>query len=293
MPRPPTGPENSDAPWCGQCARWQVVYVQTGSFSRICSGTSVHSARGVAASFLTCCRGSCIFVSVAAASSASCRDTSQQNIAFQMFLQLQTLRRLPSRPVATGVSCSQKDVAASWYVCSRGADNGIVWFCPRWLHICHRVPFSLVTVAGLSGPAALPHSEAHSRHLSRVRRVLPGISKSFTGSAVVVFDSIEGRSVQTKTVLRCTARHSKFVRGQGACIPWAVFSPRLSCSSWRFSSFCAYFLLLRRGRPRARDSRISSSLFSGLDISPLVMELFTLFPCSRLTSILAVPSSNE
>ena len=29
-----------------------------GSFSRVCSGTSVHSTRGVAASFLTRCRGS-------------------------------------------------------------------------------------------------------------------------------------------------------------------------------------------------------------------------------------------
>ena len=38
------------------------------------------------------------------ATSASCRGTSQQNIAFQMFLQLQTLRRLLSRLVAAGVS---------------------------------------------------------------------------------------------------------------------------------------------------------------------------------------------
>ena len=42
----------------------------------------------VAASDLTV-----LLVHVAAATSASCRDTSQQNIAFQMFLQFQTLRR--------------------------------------------------------------------------------------------------------------------------------------------------------------------------------------------------------
>ena len=41
----------SDAFLCvGQCTRWQVVYILLGSFSRVCSGTSVHSARGVAAS---------------------------------------------------------------------------------------------------------------------------------------------------------------------------------------------------------------------------------------------------
>ena len=34
-----------------------------------------------------------------------------------------TLRRLLSRPVAAGVSFSVKDVAASQYICSRGADN--------------------------------------------------------------------------------------------------------------------------------------------------------------------------
>ena len=85
---PPTGPEHSDASWCGQCTRWQVVYIQTGSFSRVCSGTSVRSARDVAASFLTRCCGSRIFVHVAAVTLASCRGTSQLNIASQMFLQL-------------------------------------------------------------------------------------------------------------------------------------------------------------------------------------------------------------
>ena len=62
---PLTGPEHSDASWCGQCTRWQVVYTQMGSCSRVCSGTSVHSTRGVAASFLTRFRGSRIFVFVA------------------------------------------------------------------------------------------------------------------------------------------------------------------------------------------------------------------------------------
>ena len=53
-----------------------------------CSGISVPSTIGVAASFLTRCRGSRIFVSVAPATLASCRGISKQNIAFQMFLQL-------------------------------------------------------------------------------------------------------------------------------------------------------------------------------------------------------------
>ena len=46
------------------------------------SGTSVRSTRDVAASFLTRCRGSRIFVYVAAATLASCHGTGRQNIAF-------------------------------------------------------------------------------------------------------------------------------------------------------------------------------------------------------------------
>ena len=84
----------------------------------------------VADSFLTRCCGSRIFVHITAETSALCRGTSQQNIAFQMFLQLQTLRRHVSRPVAAGVSPSPQDVAASQCVCSRGADDG------RCSHIC-------------------------------------------------------------------------------------------------------------------------------------------------------------
>ena len=30
---PPTGPEHSDASFCGQCTRWQVVHIQVGSLS--------------------------------------------------------------------------------------------------------------------------------------------------------------------------------------------------------------------------------------------------------------------
>ena len=54
--------------------------------------------------FLRAVAAAVLFVLVAAATSASCRGTSQQSIAFQMFLQLQTLRRLLPRPVAAGVS---------------------------------------------------------------------------------------------------------------------------------------------------------------------------------------------
>ena len=64
-----------------------------------------------------------LYVLVAAATSASCRGTSQQNITFQMFLRLQKLCRNVSRPVAALVYPSLKDVAASQCVCSRGADN--------------------------------------------------------------------------------------------------------------------------------------------------------------------------
>ena len=73
--------------------------------------------------FLRAVAATVFFVLVAALTSASCRGTSQQNIAFQMFLQIQTLRRHASRLVAPGVYLSLKDVAASQYVCSRGADN--------------------------------------------------------------------------------------------------------------------------------------------------------------------------
>ena len=92
-----------------------------GSFSQVCSGTSFRSTRGVAASFLTHCRGNRIFVFVTQATSTSCRGTSRQNTASQMFLQLWTLRRHESRLVAAGVSLSLKDVAASQCVCSCGA----------------------------------------------------------------------------------------------------------------------------------------------------------------------------
>ena len=73
-------------------------------------------------------------VHVAAATSASCRGTSQLNIAFQMFLQLQTLSRQVSRPVAAGVYLSLKDIVASQYVCSRGADNLFSCVSSRRLH---------------------------------------------------------------------------------------------------------------------------------------------------------------
>ena len=86
---------------CGRCTSSLVLYSQTGATWRR------HFLRAVAAA--------AFFVHVAAATSASCRGTSQQNITLQ--------RRLLSRPVAAGVSLCLKDVAASQYVCSRGADN--------------------------------------------------------------------------------------------------------------------------------------------------------------------------
>ena len=94
---------------CGRCTSSLVLYSQTGATLRR------HYLRAVAAAVF--------YVHVAAATSASCRGTSQQNIAFQMCLQIQTLRRHVSRLVAAGVYFSLTDVAASQYVCSRGADN--------------------------------------------------------------------------------------------------------------------------------------------------------------------------
>ena len=86
-----------------------------------CSGTSVRSSRGVAASFRTRCSGSIIFVLVAAATSAWCRGSSQQNIVSQMFLQLPTLRRHVSRAVAAGVSLPYLPLASRFLLsCSLG-----------------------------------------------------------------------------------------------------------------------------------------------------------------------------
>ena len=70
---------------------WPSVFWDFGSLFRTFRG---HSLRAVAAA---------VFVHIAAATSALCRGTSQQNIAFQMFLQLQTLWRLLSRHVAADV----------------------------------------------------------------------------------------------------------------------------------------------------------------------------------------------
>ena len=77
QPVPPT--EHSDASWCGQCTRRQVLYSQTGATLRR------HFSRAVAAAGT--------FVCVVAATSAWCRGTSKRNIASQMLLQLPTLRR--------------------------------------------------------------------------------------------------------------------------------------------------------------------------------------------------------
>ena len=110
---PPTGSVHRDGSF--------LLCIVTGAL--VCCGRCTCSLSTLRRHFLRAVAAAVFYVHVAAATSASCRGTSQQNIAFQMFLQLQTLRRHVSRPVAAGVSLSLKDVAASQYVCSRGADN--------------------------------------------------------------------------------------------------------------------------------------------------------------------------
>ena len=98
-----------------------------------------------------------------------------------MFLQLQTLRRHVSRPFAAGVSLSLKDVAASQYVCSRRADDGIVSFCRKMVTHLSASPFFSWSLS-LAWFYQLPLLFSRS---FCVRRVLPGISKGDTGSAKV------------------------------------------------------------------------------------------------------------
>ena len=91
-----------------------------GAFSRVCSGTSVHSATGVAASFLRAFAAA-VFSSLSLRRlwlrvAAQACGTSLSDISTAP-----TLRRHESHPVAAGVSLSLKDVAGSQCVCSCGA----------------------------------------------------------------------------------------------------------------------------------------------------------------------------
>ena len=89
-----------------------------------CSGTSVRSTSGVAASFLTRCRGSRIL------RPCRCGDfgfVSRHKPAEHRIPDGSATPDVEASVhhvlVAAGVSFSLKDVAASQYVCSRGADN--------------------------------------------------------------------------------------------------------------------------------------------------------------------------
>ena len=121
---------------------WPLVFWDFGS---------LHQRRAVAG-----CR---VFVHVAAATLASCRGTSQQNIPFLMSLQLQTLRRHVSRPVAAGVSLSLSGRRCGVTVCLQSRRRR--WDCLVLLKDGHTSVreslFLLVIVAGLvlSAPAAL------------------------------------------------------------------------------------------------------------------------------------------
>ena len=110
---PPTGSVHRDG----------SVFLCIVTGASVCCERCTSSLATLRRHFLRAVASAVFFVFVAAATSASCRGTSQQKIAFQMFLQLQTLRRHVTRLVAAGVYPSLKDVAASQYVCSRGADN--------------------------------------------------------------------------------------------------------------------------------------------------------------------------
>ena len=71
-----------------------------------CSGTSVHSTGGVAASFLTRCRGSRVVRPCRCGDFGFVSRHKPAEHHVPMFLQLQTMRRHVSRPVAAGVSLS-------------------------------------------------------------------------------------------------------------------------------------------------------------------------------------------
>ena len=108
---PPTGAVHRDGSF--------LLCIVTGA--SVCCGRCTSSLATLRRHFLRAVAAIVFYVRVAAAASASCRGTSQQNSALQMFLQL--LRRHVSRPVVAGVYPFLKDVVASQYVCSRGADN--------------------------------------------------------------------------------------------------------------------------------------------------------------------------
>ena len=98
---PPTGPELPDA------SSTDRVIIVLGLRFALPEALRRHFLRAVAAAVF--------YVHVAAATSASCRGISQQNIAFHMFLM-------------NHVPCPVRDAAATWFVCSRGADDGITLY---------------------------------------------------------------------------------------------------------------------------------------------------------------------
>ena len=163
----------------------------------------------------TCCCGSRFFVHVAAATLASCRGTSQQNILFQMFLQLQTLRRHVSRPVAAGVSLTLWKTLRHHSMSAVAAQTmGLSRFAERWSHICPRVHFSpghcrwLGSVGSrCSSPA---HYEAHFRSPS-------AFDEFFLGS-------------QRETTVLLRSTHCGFRTSCEDCSP--LYSASLQTCSW-------------------------------------------------------------
>ena len=134
-----------------------------------CSGTSVRSTRGVALSFFRAVAAAVTIFHVAAATSAWCRGTSQQNIAFQVFLQLPTSRRHVSRAVGAGVSVSFPPLVSYFLGCAAG-------HC--CLTLVATVKARIISLSALCG-LELPETDADRAVWAWILTDFSGFVKSF------------------------------------------------------------------------------------------------------------------
>ena len=162
------------------------------------AGSELPDGCDVVASFPTRCRSSriscpCLCGDV----SACCCGTGQLNIAFQMFLQLQTLRRHVSRPVAAGVSlslsghrgvlrlpsCEQQFVECdtrgcvtkSYLIHLRTHDQFARFPWARGFLLRKCLPLSVLPVVQCSLSTALRVGQFRRRLFSVARRVTPNL----------------------------------------------------------------------------------------------------------------------